>query len=380
MVGQGARHLVLVGRSAPSAAAQAAIDAMTHNGASVVAAQADVARQHELARVLDGIERSMPPLRGVIHAAAVLDDGILLQLDEQRFATVMAPKIEGAWNLHTLTLSKPLDHFVLFSSAASILGSPGQGNYAAANAYLDALAHHRRALGRPALSINWGPWADVGQAARPGRGGRLELRGIASLSPSQGLEALAHLMRHGATQAAVVRLDVRQWRQFYPKAAESPLLAGLLEEQGPCGEMKKSETALRAALLAAEAGWRRRALLEAHLQEQIGQVLRMAPSRIDRETPLTKMGLDSLMALELRNRLEASLGLTLSATLIWGYPTIAALASHLATKMEIPLGAAAEVTTEAEDVAQVADLSAEETRALLTAELDDLPEELLHGD
>jgi myxalamid-type polyketide synthase MxaE and MxaD len=186
-------------------------------------------------------------------------------------------------------------------------------------------------------------------------------------------------MRHGATQAAVVRLDVRQWRQFYPKAAEAPLLAGLLEEQGPSGEMRKSETALRTALLAAEAGWRRRALIESHLQEQIGQVLRLAPARIDRETPLTKLGLDSLMALELRNRLEASLGLTLSATLIWGYPTIAALASHLATKMEIPLDAVTEDTTEA-DVAHVADLSADETRALLAAELDDLPEELLHGD
>ena len=126
-------------------------------------------------------------------------------------------------------------------------------------------------------------------------------------------------------------------------------------------------------------GWRRRSLLESHLQEQLGQVLRSDPSRIDRDIPLTKLGLDSLMALELRNRLESSLGLSLSATLIWAHPTIAALASHLAQKMEIPLEPQPETKNEA-DVIAVAALSADETRTLLAAELDDLPEELLRGD
>jgi hypothetical protein len=136
----------------------------------------------------------MPPLRGIFHAAGVLDDGLMLNLDEERFQKVLEPKMLGAWNLHALTQTTPLDFFVLFSSAASLLGSPGQSNYAAANAFLDALAHHRQALNLPALSINWGPWAMVGLAAtQANRGDRLAMLGIESLSPAQGIEALVQV-------------------------------------------------------------------------------------------------------------------------------------------------------------------------------------------
>ena len=166
MVERGARHLVLVGRSgATSAAAHEALAAMHERGASVVVARANVADEQEVARVIDESNETMPPLRGVIHLAAVLDDGILLQLNQERFRTVMAPKMYGAWNLHTLTLDKPLDFFVLFSSVASVLASPGQGNYVAANAFLDALAHHRRARGLPGLCDQ------LGSVGRGGSGG-----------------------------------------------------------------------------------------------------------------------------------------------------------------------------------------------------------------
>jgi NAD(P)-dependent dehydrogenase (short-subunit alcohol dehydrogenase family) len=157
-------------------------------GARVRAIQGDVAQEEQVARALDEIRKSMPPLRGVIHAAGVLDDGILLQLNPERFQTVMAPKIDGALNLHHLTLNDPVELFVLFSSGASVLGSPGQGNYVAANAFLDALAHQRRALGLPGVSINWGAWGEVGLATRPDRVKHLSQQGIAAFTPTQGVE------------------------------------------------------------------------------------------------------------------------------------------------------------------------------------------------
>jgi myxalamid-type polyketide synthase MxaE and MxaD len=283
-----------------------------------------------------------------------------------------------------LTRDLPIERFILFSSGASLLGSPGQGNYAAANAFLDALAHHRRAQGRPVTCINWGPWSEVGLAARPDRGGRLEARGIGSFTPAEGVEVFARIIRDSPVQVGALRLDVRQWRQFYPKAAQSPLLSEILGTD-PHAATAVAHGGFRAALLALESGWQRQAMLEKQLREEIAQVLRLSPNRIDRETPLQNLGLDSLMALELRNRLEASLGLTLSATLIWGYPTVAALAPHLAARMGIALDVAetASATPSAEtpeDVNAVAALSADDTRARLEAELDGLSEELLGRD
>ena len=194
LVEQGAKHLVLLNRSGASAIEEEHLTPLTRDGAYVRVAQVDVRQTEQVASLLAEVARSMPPLRGIFHAAGVLDDGLMLNLDEERFQKVLEPKMLGAWNLHALTQTTPLDFFVLFSSAASLLGSPGQSNYAAANAFLDALAHHRQALNLPALSINWGPWAMVGLAAtQANRGDRLAMLGIESLSPAQGIEALVQV-------------------------------------------------------------------------------------------------------------------------------------------------------------------------------------------
>jgi acyl carrier protein len=289
----------------------------------------------------------------------------------------MAPKLQGAWNLHTQTADAPLDFFVLFSSAAALLGSPGQGNYSAANAFLDALAHHRRGQGQPALSINWGPWSEVGlAAAQANRGERLSFRGFEGITVERGVQALGYALGEGFVQVGVMPLNLRQWRQFYPRAAESPLLAELPWEQEGAGAGPQ-ESRLRETLLAVEAGWRRRALLERHLQEQIAQVLRLDAARIDLQAPLANFGFDSLMALELRNRLEISLGLTLSATLVWSHPTIQAMTPYLAEKMQVPLEAAEQPAPAdappgvepARGAAELDDLSADEMAALLAQEL-----------
>src|SRR5213082_320845 len=165
-------------------------------GAQVIAAQADVSDEAALAGVFADIERNMPPLRGIIHAAMVLDDGIVQRLDAGRFRRVMAPKAEGAWNLHRLTLDKPLDFFVMCSSVAGVMGNAGQGSYAAANAFLDSLAHHRHALGLPALTVNWGALTGGGILARHAETAeRLTRQGFGALTMSQGCEALEKLLQ-----------------------------------------------------------------------------------------------------------------------------------------------------------------------------------------
>jgi acyl carrier protein len=300
------------------------------------------------------------------------------------FAT-LAPKVYGGWHLHTLTRALPLDFFVLFSSAAALLGLPGQANYAAANAFLDALAYHRQNAGLPALSLNWGPWADVGlAAAQSNRGARLAERGLGSISPQAGIAALARFIRQPAAQVAVMDFAAARWCQSYPAASDTSLLRSLLAEQAEEQAVSTSqvEADLRAQLLALEPGRPRRTCLEAHVQQQVAQVLRLAPRRVEVQKPVKQLGLDSLMAVELRNRLESSLGVTLSATLVFNYPTIAAMTPYLAQKMGISLDTV--VIPEAESVVQendrqpadivnsVRELSDAEAEALLLKELEEI--------
>jgi myxalamid-type polyketide synthase MxaE and MxaD len=333
LVDHGARSLVLIGRHAPGPTVHAQLAALSAAGAAVQVALLDVADHAALAALLADIAATRPPLRGVFHAAGILDDGVLLHQTAERFRAVCAPKLAGAWNLHLLTQALPLDWFVLCSSVAALLGSPGQSNYAAANTFLDALAHYRRARDLPALSINWGPWADVGlAAAQANRGERLAYQGMGSLSPEHGLAALERLLVAAPPQVAVVPLNLRQWQQYYPKAAAAPLLSYLMEEHA--AERLQGAGTLRAALMAAEPE-QRLPLLETHLYEVICRIMRLPRARLDRHTPLGSIGLDSLMALEFRNSLENSLELRFPVTLIWNYQSIADLAAHLAEKLNL---------------------------------------------
>ena len=328
LVRRGARHLALLGRRPPSASAQQAIAALARAGASVHVAQVDVARREALAAELATITATMPPLRGVVHAAAVLADHTALALRPAHFTAVFAPKARGAWNLHTLTADRPLDFFVLYSSFAAALGSPGQANYAAANAFLDALAAHRDHLGLPALSVQWGPFSEVGLAAADTlRGSRLADRGVASLTPADGLAALARLLGDPRPVTAVARFDLQRWLEFYPSVAGAPFFAALAAA-APSTAPDHAAAALRDALAAASPS-ERTTLLEHHLREQAGRVLRQDPAKIDRHASFHSLGLDSLMSLELRNRLEQSLGVKLPATVLFAHPDPTALATHL---------------------------------------------------
>ena len=374
MVARGARHLALMGRSEPSAAARATLAELERAGAQVAVVQADVAEHDQLLRGLAEIDRSMPPLSGIIHAAGIQDDGVLIHLSRERLRTVMAPKVTGAWNLHTLTADRKLDFFVLFSSAASLIGSPGQGNYAAANAFLDSLAHYRRANGMPALSINWGAWSQVGLAARMKGNDRFEQFGMAGIPPEQGLDMLERLLGQGAAQVGVMSVQTRLWHQFFPKAAEWPFLERLQLDETNSGRTQRQESPLRKALLALPTRQHRRARLESHLQEVLASVLRVNPTQVSRHEPLQSLGLDSISAVELRNRWQEELGLILSPTLIWDHPTIAALATYLASGLDAPSEPAAAGepppnASHATAVGEIKTLSEDEAEELLLRKL-----------
>ncbi|MCI0564761.1 MAG: SDR family NAD(P)-dependent oxidoreductase, partial [Nitrososphaera sp.] len=227
---RGAKHLVLMGRSgATTEEAISSVEAMKRAGVNLVVVKADVTRKEQVARVLRSVHKRMPPLRGVIHAAMVIDDAITLQLNEERMKKVMAPKIIGAWNLHSQTLNLPLDFFILFSSISSLLGSPGQGNYAAGNSFLDALSHYRRARGLKALTVNWGGIADVGYVAKnPEIGEKLEHIGMKSLTSEKCLRILGELLQHEAIQTAVSHMDWRQVARIHI-AAPTPRIAHFIE-------------------------------------------------------------------------------------------------------------------------------------------------------
>ncbi|KYF91226.1 hypothetical protein BE20_15345 [Sorangium cellulosum] len=201
----------------------------------------------------------------------------------------------------------------------------------AANTFLDALAHHRRAQGLPALSIDWGLFADVGLAAgQQNRGARLVTRGTRSLTPDEGLWALERLLDGDRTQAGVMPLDVRQWVEFYPAAASSRRLSRLMTAQRVASGRLAGDRDLLDRLATAEAG-ARAGMLQEVVRAQVSQVLRLPEGKLDVDAPLTSLGMDSLMGLELRNRIEAVLGITMPATLLWTYPTVAALSAHLAS-------------------------------------------------
>jgi NADPH:quinone reductase-like Zn-dependent oxidoreductase/acyl carrier protein len=325
-----AGHIVLLGRSGITNAEQkAAVDAILAKGTRVSVAKADVSNRAHLEPIFANIAASGMPLRGIIHAAGLLDDGLLTQQTPERFRKVMAPKARGAWLLHELTLELTLDFFVMYSSAAGLLGSPGQGNYAAANTFLDALAHHRTVLGLPALSIDWGVFSEVGgAAAQDNRGARMASRGIGSLTPDEGLTALGCLLEGNDSQLAVMLLNLRQWASFNQPAASSKMLSQLWAEQETEANPPTGDSALVDRLANADPRAREALLLEI-LRAQAGQVLRIPESSLDVEAPFSSLGIDSLMGLELRNRIETVLGIKVPATLVWTFPTVMELARHL---------------------------------------------------
>ncbi len=334
MVEQGARHLVLVSRrGAASAKARAAVAALRAEGAEVLVAEVDVSQEEQVRELMATIRASLPPLRGVVQAAMVLKDAPVLELNESLLDEVMAPKVLGTWNLHHHTLGEPLDFFVLFSSVASVFGNPGQGNYVAANAFLEGFTAFRRAQGLPALAINWGGIADVGYIAELAERGEqlLERMGLHAMAPELALERMGRLLQEGQTRTIVADID---WRQIKAAWPASPRWANLLpgddevtpsHEQG--GAAHHHGEGFRQRLVSAAAE-ERRELVTASLSDHLARVLGASVGSIDPERPMADVGLDSLMAVELRSRIERYLGADVPVLQIQAR-SLAELASYL---------------------------------------------------
>jgi len=351
LVERGARHLVLMGRQGAGAAAMAEIAALQARGAQVTVHQGDVADEADVAGLMVALQASAAPLAGVVHAAGALADAVLTGQDWGHFEAVMAAKVRGSWNLHRL--AGRLDFLVFFSSGASVGGSAGQANHAAANAFEDALAWHRNARGQPTLSINWGPWAEIGAAAdrrlaQPG--------GLRPIAPADGLSALEHLMavgEHGRfepAQTAVLATDWSHLRLVRENGSEPSLFRDIVlpAAAAPAATTGTAQTAANAPAavavppataaepslgerLAAALPNRRRALLREHVRALAARVLGLpGADALPPEEPLRQLGLDSLMAVELRNLLGKAAGHTLPATVTFDHPSVSALADHLA--------------------------------------------------
>jgi len=377
----GARHLVLLGRRAPSAEAQAVLDQLRAEGVSLRVAAVDAADAAAMAALLAEVARDMPPLRGVVHAAGALDDGALVRQSWSRCAAVLRNKLRGAEVLHALTQGLALDFFVLYSAAGLWLGAPGQCAYAAANAQLDALAWQRRARGLPALSVGWGAWSQGGMAARLAASGQdpWAARGMGRIEPAQGFAWLERLLREGATHALALHMDWGRFLATLPTGMDPAAFAftprdaaAVRSGQGdldPLEAVPLAPATLAQRLQGLPAGQRRAALM-AHVAERARQVIGLdAGEPLPGARALKDMGLDSLMAVELRNALMRSVGKPLPATLLFDYPSLDALSAHLMRALGLEEVPAVPAAAAPEAAPGIAALSDEEAEALLMQEL-----------
>src|SRR6185436_17051136 len=331
LAGGGARHLVLMSRSGPrDEAVRDDLDALRASGVTVVDARGDVTRRADVERVLAEVSASGRPLRGVFHAAMVLDDDALVALDARRVARVMEPKIAGVWNLHLATRACPLDHFVCFASFSAVCGAPRQASYNAGNAFLDALAHHRRAAGLPALSIDWGTIAGAGFLERtPKTAEYLARVGLRPFQIREALEILDRLLRLDVGQIVVARVDWSSLARLIPLVASSRTYAAVTR----AGRTRNGGGSLATRLAAAEPG-ERATLVEDFIVAQVGEVFGLADTKLDRRAPLTSLGLDSLMTVELVNRMESLAGIRIPMATLFGGPSVEELARTVLRLME----------------------------------------------
>jgi phthiocerol/phenolphthiocerol synthesis type-I polyketide synthase C len=341
LVAQGAGLVVLNGRSAPGADVAAAIAELATAGSRVEVVTGDIAEPDTANRLVQAVHDAGFRVAGVLHSAMVLEDEIVMNISDSAARRVFTPKVTGSWRLHQATAGLDVDWWLTFSSASSLLGTPGQGTYAAANSWVDGLVAYRRSLGLPAVGINWGPWAEVGRAQF------FADLGVSLITVEQGLAAMQLLLSTDRARTGVIHLDARQWFQSFPAIGGSSLFAKLHDSTKV---QRRGGGAIRTELDAADPA-ERPARLATAIADEIRAVLR-STEPIGHDRPMESLGLDSLMALELRNRLEASLGTTLPAALVWAYPTIQDLAGAMCERLGYALAdaePAADAETELSD-------------------------------
>ena len=358
LITKGINHLVLIGTSAVKPELKDKLQKLQQN-AQVNLIKADIADTNQLAQALLQIESTLPPLRGVVHCAGVTSDRTILKQDWSSFSKVLAPKVRGAWNLHQLTQKYELENFILFSSASSLIGSAGQINYCAANAYLDTLAQARRSSGLPAISINWSVWENTGLASDSQITAGLKQKGINSIKPTEGIEILEQLLLHSPTQIGVIPIDWNVWRKNNNVTPFYNLVV-------PPENLKHSskQTSIDNANL-------NRDLLIDEISKEVKQILGIKNfSKIDSDLGFVELGLDSLSSVELRNKLQYRYNLKLSTTAIFDYPNVSKLANYiLSTTNRSNLDLEEKSQDSKHHLTPVENLSETEAEALLIEEL-----------
>lgn len=334
MATMGARHLVLVGRDPASPAAEETAARVAAAGGRAILLAADVSDPEQVVALIGQVDATLPPLRGIVHGAGILADGILQNLDDRQFRSVFGPKAAGALNLHRATLRHDLDFFISFSSTSSLMGNPGQANYAAANAFLDRLAWLRRAQGRNGQTIHWGPWSEIGMSATA-EGQRSFEFGVGTISPVRGIEALGRVAQEDLAEVAVMPMDWSRFMSRLPSARTDPFLAVIRETVELDAEAGGASAVMREALLAVPAE-ERVGLVETFVRTELAKVLELDPNALPVDQPLNTVGLDSLMALELKNRVEVGVGINLPIVSLIQGPTISQLAAEIVARLDAP--------------------------------------------
>jgi acyl transferase domain-containing protein len=375
LLDRGARHVAVLSRSADSPSARSLCRRIGRPGVNLMALPVDVSRYGDLAEALRRVRDAAPGIRGVVHCAGVLDDGALFQQSWPRFERVLAPKVAGSWNLHLLTRNDPLDFFILFSSTAAVIGAMGQGNYAAANAFMDGLAHYRVGEGLPALSINWGPWSEVGMAAAISSAEQLRMldRGLESIPPRRGIEILERLIRQHRPQASILPIDWERFAGHYPSLGRSPFLSrvcsageGSGEPDAGSAETGHPRTGAPSAILLASMP--DSAAVESRILHYVQNIMQLPKGGIELQAPLNQMGLDSIMALELANRIAAELQVEIPVADLLDGITVADLLERVQLRSAAadPLPAGRPAGPEDVFSGQVDQLSDEEVERFLT--------------
>lgn len=364
----GARHLVLSSRSgAATPEAQAFVEKLSANGIKITVIKADIGSAKDVKALIKKAGSARVPLKGIFHLAMVIDDAPLSALTPERLRVVMAPKAHGAWLLHEETKDLALDCFVMFSSVSSLFGNPAQGNYAAANAFLDSLAHHRRALGLPALAINWGVLGGEGYVARNERVAEfLARQGTAALAPKEVTSLMESFLTSHSTQMAAIRVDWAKWRQSFRGMQDNPLVQRIFESGVEVQEASSGSNDWRQKIQAASDTEREEVIGQA-VRDVVGSVLRVKPDSLRSDQPLTDLGLDSLMGVEIENLLESSIGVALPPTSLMRARTI----GQIATLISEHLGGGSSAAAPAAPV-EVAAASEVDIEALSDDEIDSL--------
>ncbi len=339
LIGHGARHILLLGRREADTALKSRIADLAESKVEVLTCSVDVTDFHDLNSTVTEAMKSLPPLRGAFHLAGILDDAVLMQQDAAHMERVIAPKLAGAWNLHHLMKNYDHDIFVCFSSISGLTGSMGQANYAAANAAMDALVAWRHAQGLPGLSLQWGPWADQGMAASLAEQDQQRLAGygIGSIMPDEAMTLLNRLltMKNSTddltAEPHILAVMQVQWETFLNNiyGTKIPLLYSELAVQPSSSISTEAAPDLKNKLKTLPPD-EAELLLEQHVRELVAEALGISsPQRIGLRQRLFDLGLDSLGAVELKNRLAASIGSNLRQTLLFDFPTLTTLMDHL---------------------------------------------------